>query len=388
MSTAAKVTKASFGNDAAWDEFRQRHPERCQDEVGDGVQPMQKTQSDSDGGDNLEDWTLKSFLGKDFPPKEPLIEGLLYRRDNCMMTARRRHGKTTMALNEVLALTLPRPDFLGYRIPKARRVIAFLFEDDPRELQEKLELMKGSGDTKDRLHVFNKEDFLDANIVVDVTNEAFRNKVVDLCAGSGTLDLIVFDHLGMLVGADYNNSKKMHQLVTFIYQLNKRFGCAVQILAHPRKRNHEFETSLVDDPEQFFEETLGTSHGINSTGALWGLQRENETTYFVGGSQRYKGHQDAMSLQLGDDGWFVVDNDLALNFGLVVNTEKRKAAWRALTAPTFTFGEAHDAVKGHLASKNSFAQLWNDLRQRKLIVEAGEGRYRKASGFATLPDPV
>jgi RecA-family ATPase len=76
--------------------------------------------------------TLGEFLGKNLPKKEPLVEGMVYRRDNCTLVGRRRHGKTTLVSNLVLALTMPRPDFLGYPIPEARRVAIFYLEDDPR----------------------------------------------------------------------------------------------------------------------------------------------------------------------------------------------------------------------------------------------------------------
>lgn len=57
--------------------------------------------------------TLKDFLQKPLPTKDPLVEGLIYRRDNCTLVGRRRHGKTTLVTNLVLALTLPKQDFLG-----------------------------------------------------------------------------------------------------------------------------------------------------------------------------------------------------------------------------------------------------------------------------------
>src|SRR5215831_11775076 len=102
--------------------------------------------------------TLGDFLDKSLPKKEPLVEGLIYRRDNCTLVGRRRHGKTTLVSNLVLALTLPKPDFLGYPIPEMRRVLIFYLEDDPAELQEKLQLQTGGGNTTDRLHLFTKED--------------------------------------------------------------------------------------------------------------------------------------------------------------------------------------------------------------------------------------
>lgn len=69
--------------------------------------------------------TLEDFLKASLPKKESLVDGLIYRRDNCTLVGRRRHGKTTLVSNLVLALTLPKQDFLGYSIPQARRVAIF-----------------------------------------------------------------------------------------------------------------------------------------------------------------------------------------------------------------------------------------------------------------------
>jgi len=176
-------------------------------------------------------------------------------------------------------------------------------------------------------------------------------------------DLVIFDNLSHLVGANYNDSEKIHKLVVFAYKLNKRYNCTVMFMAHPRKQNGDFQVKLTDSPEQFFEEILGSSHMINSTGTLWGVQRFDEATYFVGGAQRYTGYQSAMALELGDDGWFVVSGDSNSQFDLVVSTEKRRLSWTSLPE-TFTFSEAYGAAQKYLASKNSFSAFWNELSSR------------------------
>jgi hypothetical protein len=327
--------------------------------------------------------TLGQFLGKSLPKKEPLVEGLVYRRDNCTLVGRRRHGKTTLVSNFVLALTLPKPDFLGYPILEPRRVAIFYLEDDPSELQEKLRLQQGSGDTADRLHLFTKEDVFEAGARTSAADQKFREYVQGRC-GEADPDLIVFDNLSHLLEGDYNNSQRVHHWVTFAYQLNKQFNAAVLSLAHPRKQNAEFKVRLTDDPEQFFEEVLGSSHSINSTGTLWGLQRDDEITYFVGGAQRYTGTQGATALEYNkDSGWFEAQDDFALNLQLVVNTAKRRAAWAALTG-TFTYSEARNATKPHLRSESSFIQFWKELRQKKLIVSSDGEHYEKADKLGRL----
>jgi hypothetical protein len=271
---------------------------------------------------------------------------------------------------------LPRPDFLGYQIPEARRVAIFYLEDDPSELQEKLKLQQGSGDTADRLHLFTKEDVFGAGARTSASDPKFRDYVVRNCAAQP--DLIVFDNLSHLLEGDYNNSRRVHELVTFTYQLNKDFNAAVLSLAHPRKQSAEFKVRLTDDSEQFFEEVLGSSHSINSTGTLWGLQRNEEVTYFVGGAQRYMGTQGATALEYEKvTGWFEAQDNFTLNLPLVVNTEKRRHAWAGFPG-SFTYSEARDAVKPYLRSEGSFTPFWKELKQKKLIFTSDGDHYQKA----------
>lgn len=328
--------------------------------------------------------TLKDFLQKALPDKDPLVEGLIYRRDNCTLVARRRHGKTTLVSNLVLALTLPKSEFLGYPIPVERRVVIFYLEDDPAELQIKLKLQQGSGDTADRLHLFTKEDVYAVGATTSAANQKFSTFVIDKCA-EGRPDLIVFDNLSHLLEGDYSNSRRVHDLVKFVYDLNSRFNAAVLFLAHPRKQNAEFQIRLTDNPDQFFEEVLGSSHLINSTGTLWGMQRIEEVTRFVGGAQRFTGTLGAAALDYNPDtGWFEQEDEFSLNFPLVVNTRKRRDAWDSFPA-NFTYSEARDSARPYLKSEGSFTPFWGELKRKKLIIAGGGDDYRRAKSTRDKP---
>ena len=80
----------------------------------------------------------EEFLEIEISAKEPLIEGLLCRRDIVALAGRRRHGKTSFITNLATVLAQGRDEFLGYSIPSARRVLVYYFEDDSREIQDKL----------------------------------------------------------------------------------------------------------------------------------------------------------------------------------------------------------------------------------------------------------
>src|SRR5215471_9589800 len=52
---------------------------------------------------------------------------------------------------------------------------------------------------------------------------------------AGAPDLVIFDNLGQLIGADYNNATRVHELIQFVCEIGNDFNSAVVIAAHPRK---------------------------------------------------------------------------------------------------------------------------------------------------------
>jgi len=111
--------------------------------------------------------TAEAFLKREFPPKEPLVEGLLYRRDIVAFAGRRRHGKTTFLLSLATALITPQVEFLGYPISGGKRVVAFFLEDDAREIQDKLKSVKDCS-YGGRLAIHTRDDFFRNGIPLDI----------------------------------------------------------------------------------------------------------------------------------------------------------------------------------------------------------------------------
>lgn len=331
--------------------------------------------------------TLPAFLDRKYPAKDPLIDGLLYRRDIAALAGRRRHGKTTFIVNLALSLTQGHPEFIGYFIPAPARVIVFFLEDDAGELQIKLREALGKQPPNALLAMYTREDFHRAGVPIDVRDVQFQNFVTALCKGY-TPDTIVFDNLAHLIGADYNNAPRVHDLNRFVWLLTADFNAAVLIAAHPRKRskkdNNPFNTdgtaSLRHDPEGFFEEVMGSSHFINSCGSLWGLERHLDTdrTDFLGGAQRFTGQQTVSTLEKDEHDWFRLVSDLDENLALALNTSHRRKAWELLPSNPFTYLEAERAVKPVMKSSSTFYHWWNNCLVRlKLVVLEGTGRYMK-----------
>jgi hypothetical protein len=331
--------------------------------------------------------TAESFLARRFPPKESLIEGLLNRRDIVAFAGRRRHGKTTFLSGLATAASMPLPEFLGYSIPKALRVLVFFLEDDAEEIQTKLRVLMDGGSSAGRLAVYTREDFQQAAIPVDLSTSSFRDHVIQICKLHRP-DIVVFDNLAHLVGADYSNPKKIHELMTFVYKTTSASNAAVIIAAHPRKRGGDSDSlsgsasvSLRLDSEAFFENVMGSSHFINSCGSLWGIERDIKTnqTEFLGGTQRADGQEMLLTLEV-NDGRFRVLDDVAINFPLAMNTELRKRAWDLLPNGDFMYTAGELAVKSVMKSSSTFNGWFKQLKQLKLVVVGNqEGAYRKVS---------
>ncbi len=330
----------------------------------------------------IQAWTAEEFNARVFPPKEPLIERLLHRRDLVALGARRRGGKTSFITNIAVALGLPMPDFLGYKIPEARRSLLFILEDDPGEYQEKLRKMIGGRDTGGRIKIVTRRDFLEKKISIDVNEPMFQSAVF-YWVKEHLPDLIVFDNLAQIIAAEYNDPKRVHELTQFCFLLATACGAAIILPAHPKKEDPNNRRSLVNDADAFFESIMGSSHFINSTGSLWGLERQPhlDRSAFLGGRQRVEGNQGASFLGMADDGWFYLLDEAQGNAPLVLNTPNRKDAWALLPDPPASFGynEGEHLVKPAMRSGSTYNAWMRDCRRLKVILDLPDGKLCKAA---------
>lgn len=337
---------------------------------------------------------FREFMKRNFPPKEPLIEGVLYKRDQISLTGRRRHGKTQLVSNLGMAGAAGRKEFLGYTIARPFTTLLFLLEDDGGELQSRFARQQQEEPNFDaaRLHLYIRQDFFERKIRIDFSDTKFRAFILAACEAarqaSGSVDLIIFDNLGMLIGADYNNPTKIHALMELMYELTQRYDAAILIAAHPKKGSkldiRGESIHLKDDSERFFEECMGSSHFINSTGSLWGIERDKKAgrTFLLWGAQRHADTEGLTSVVKNEHDWLEPVDDFDLAQETLLNTPQRQKAWSLLPDnSTFTYSEAWKLVqaggKDSIKSQGTFTPWWNELKRKKLIVTDGGEHYRK-----------
>jgi hypothetical protein len=284
-----------------------------------------------------------------------------------------------------VAMAVPEPDFLGYEIPESRRSLLLMLEDDSGEYQEKLRTVIGGRDVGGRIRILSRDDFLEHDILRDVRETKFRELVVR-AANEQKPDLIVIDNLAHVIGAEYNDAKLVHELMTFCYHLAKSHDAAIILAAHPKKGDLEHTIDLRRNPNNFFESIMGSSHFINSTGSLWGLDRPDGEDYsvFLGGRQRGDGNQQGSMIHMDENRCFQLVPDAQCNLPLVLNTPARQEAWKRLPAPPKTFGyrEGEEIVKPVMRSSSTYSAWLGECRRLGVIVDAPNGKLSKAPELA------
>jgi hypothetical protein len=330
-----------------------------------------------------------AFMKRNFPPKDALIEGVLYKRDLISLTGRRRHGKTLLLSNIGMAGASGRKEYLGYQIARPFTTVSFYLEDDGGELQARLRRQQEQEPDFDasRFHLYIRQDFLERRIKIDFADPKFKSYMLAACEAAKP-DLIIFDNLGMLIGADYNSAPKIHALMELVFELTQRYNAAILIAAHPKKGNKLDSAgnpiSLHTDTEKFFEECMGSSHFINSTGSLWGIERDRKSgrTDLLLGAQRAADTESFTMVEKNDADWLTRVDDLAVARAMLLNTPQRIQAWNLIPAGReFSYVEARNLVKPAMKSNGSFNPWWQELLRNRLILESDtdQQRYKKAA---------
>jgi hypothetical protein len=202
-------------------------------------------------------------------------------------------------------------------------------------------------------------------------------------------DLIVIDNLAHVIGAEYNDAKVVHELMTFCYQLAKSHDAAIILAAHPRKGDIEHPMDLRRSAGEFFESIMGSSHFINSTGSLWGLDRPEGEDYsvFLGGRQRGDGNQQVSMIHMDENRCFHLVPDAQCNLPLVLNTPVRQEAWKRLPDPPRTFGyrQGEEIVKAVMKSPSTYNAWMRECRRLSVIVDTPDGKLSKAPELTQTP---
>jgi AAA domain/Domain of unknown function (DUF3854) len=172
---------------------------------------------------------MADFIKKTLPVRDPIISGgILYPSGKLGTTGPGKSLKTMLTQNMTLSLSAG-VDFLGFRIPKPRRVLYVQSEVSPYAIQERLKRMI---DGRPGLN------FADAlltnahNLKID-TKEGFRT--IQHLIERSRAEVLIFDPLYRLHTKDENKAHEMREIVDLFERLIDTFGIALGAVHHHGK---------------------------------------------------------------------------------------------------------------------------------------------------------
>jgi hypothetical protein len=181
---------------------------------------------------------LGEFLAQQFPPLEPIVEGLLYTDGGGWIGGEEKLGKSYFAVEEALCIALGLSVCGRFAVPTRRRVFFIEEEDPPRRLHARVNaLLRGHGlDPADpalraelnawmRLAVWTGFSFDVPDLVarLEATCRVFRPAV------------IYGDVLRKLSHRDLNKGSEAAALLAVLDGLRRDYGVVFRVLHHYRK---------------------------------------------------------------------------------------------------------------------------------------------------------
>jgi len=181
---------------------------------------------------------LGQFLGQEFPPPVPLIEGVIPSEGCGWIAGEEKLGKSFYAVEEALCLAMGFTVCGKFNVPERQRVLLIEEEDSPRRVKDRVDaLLRGHGKDPDDPAVraeldewfkvavwtnFSLDD-PDKVLSLDKTLEEFKPRVVYL------------DALRKMTTRDLNSQHEVSKLVNALDELRRKHGCIFRILHHYRK---------------------------------------------------------------------------------------------------------------------------------------------------------
>ena len=174
------------------------------------------------------------FLATVSPEIDWSVEGIIQRGANGFICADPKAGKSWLAVDLILALTLGLP-WLGFHVRRPMRTALITREDNPDLTRWRMDrLLAGRqrtrADLEGRLYINSREQ--SPNFKVDVA-ELLLPMIAELKAARP--EFLILDVFNRLHSADENDATEMTSVMDALIRLQTEAGCAVGVLHHFNK---------------------------------------------------------------------------------------------------------------------------------------------------------
>ena len=186
---------------------------------------------------------ITEALRLDIQKPAMIIEDILNERGNTLLTATDNVGKSMMA-NQIACCIATGTDFLGYKVPKARKVALVQHEMENGEQLDRLKLqtvrfleMHRDLMTKNlSMHII--ED--DENLMVTDQFEVIENTLIN----DPDIEVMVFDNIGQSTTVAMTDPDAIRNELKRLKTICRKYGVAFLLVAHHNKVDYSKEMDL------------------------------------------------------------------------------------------------------------------------------------------------
>lgn len=174
--------------------------------------------------------TIRAFRARNIPSREVFLQSWIEREALTILGGEQKVGKSIITLNVATSLALGN-DFLGFEVPKPRRVLLYQQEISASAMKERTE--KILGDESSSL----LDNFLIKNTTgnsIKITKEEDRKLLYEEIAKEQP-DLVIFDPLSTFHDKKENDEQDMSKVLDIFFDIMHKFKVAILLIHHYAK---------------------------------------------------------------------------------------------------------------------------------------------------------
>jgi hypothetical protein len=169
--------------------------------------------------------SAQEFMGKEIPPREILMEYWLEKEALAVLGGKKKKGKSLLSLNLALKLAQGR-DFLGFKIPKQRKVLLFQQEISQGAMRERIDKMLKHEDTPSNLRLVTLTEG-----PIKITNSQDRKEIHE-AIDTAEPDLVIFDPLATFHNKVENDASEMSEVLGHFCEIIGKFRVGILLIHH------------------------------------------------------------------------------------------------------------------------------------------------------------
>lgn len=187
-------------------------------------------------------YTATELLSTEFKGTNPLIQNLIYERDNVLLVGKEKANKSTLALQFCCHLTSNQEPFLGeHEIPKSVDVVYLQAEGKIAQTKSNLANMT-------RVIPFNSEKLLFLYYPsIPLNTEVGIKTVMTEIDSWRKPELIVIDPLYQTMIGKIEDQESSSKMTASLRQLSEHYQCAILLLHHAHRARRDENNNIVEE---------------------------------------------------------------------------------------------------------------------------------------------